>query len=428
MRLHTLLAAVLALAATAAIPAVAAPVAIVNARLMTAGPQGEIARGVLVMDGERILAVGDERTAIPAGARRIDAGGAPVTPGFIASRTLLGLVEVSSVDGTTDGRSDDPQLSAAFEAQRGLNPRSALIPAARLGGITRALVAPDYDDGSPDGPPRLFAGQAAFISLDPAKGLDVRPRVVMVLDLGEEGAARAGGARGVELAALRAALEDVRFYLAHRAAYDRGETRTLAFSRADLEALAAVVDGRQPLLVSASRESDIREALALAKAYRLKMILSGAEEGWRLADEIARAGVPVILNPTANLPTRFETLGADLRNAARLRAAGVEIAILGGDGAHRVREMRYFAGIAVARGLPYDHALQALTLGPARIFGVSDRLGSLSVGKLADVVIWSGDPFQPMSQPRAVFIAGVEQPLTSRGLELRDRYMVGDRP
>lgn len=427
MRRQTLFAAVLALGLSLAALATAAPVAIVNARLMTAGPQGEISGGVLVMDGGRILAVGDERTAIPAGARRIDARGAPVTPGFIAPRTLLGLVEVSSVDGTTDGRSDDPELSAAFEAQQGLNPRSALIPAARLGGITRALVAPDYDDGTPEGRPRLFAGQAALISLDP-KGLDVRPRVAMVLDLGEEGAARAGGARGVELTALRAALDDVRFYLAHRAAYDRGETRALSLSRADLEALAAVVEGRQPLLVSVSRESDIREALALAKAYRLKMILSGAEEGWRLAREIARAGTPVILNPTANLPTRFETLGADLRNAARLRAAGVEIAILGGDGAHRVREMRYFAGIAVARGLPYDQALQALTLGPARIFGVSDRLGSLSVGKLADLVIWTGDPFQPMSQPQAVFIAGAEQPLTSRGQALRDRYMANDRP
>jgi imidazolonepropionase-like amidohydrolase len=427
MRIRSLFAA-LALGLSVATAAAAEPVAIVNARLLTAGPQGEIARGVLVMDGQRIVAVGDARTAIPPGARRIDAGGAPVTPGFIASRTLLGLVEVTSVDGTTDGRSDDPALSAAFEAQRGLNPRSALIPAARLGGVTRALVAPDYDDQGVEGASRLFAGQAALISLDPAKGLDVRPRVAMVLDLGEEGAARSGGARGVELAALRAALEDVRFYLAHRAAYDRGETRALAFSRADLEALAAVVDGRQPLLVSVSRESDIREALALAKEYRLKLIFSGAEEGWRLAGEIAAAGVPVILNPTANLPTRFETLGADLRNAARLQAAGVEIAILGGDGAHRVREMRYFAGIAVARGLPYDKAIHALTLGPARIFGVSDRLGSLSVGKLADVVIWSGDPLQPMSQPRAIFIAGAEQPLSSRAHELRDRYMAGERP
>ncbi|MFN3514836.1 MAG: amidohydrolase family protein [Phenylobacterium sp.] len=415
-----LLALALVLAAT---PALAEPVAIVNARLFTMGPAGEVSNGAVVIDGGRILAAG-AGVAPPRGARVIDAAGAIVTPGLIAGSTALGAVEVNTVRGTVDNRVGGKKLSAAFDVRYGLNPRSTLIPVARLGGVTRAVVMPDYGAPDEDGG-GLFAGQAALIALDGSPDLKVAPGLAMVLDLGEDGAARAGGARGAEFVALRAAFDEVRLYARRRADYERGELRELSLPREDLEALIPVLEGRRRLIVGASREADIRQALKLARDYGLKIVLSGAEEGWLLADEIAAAGAPVLLNPTSNLPTRFETLAASFRNAARLRQAGVEIAILGSDGTHRVREMRYNAGIAVARGLPYADALRALTLGPARIFGVADRLGSLEPGKAADLVIWSGDPLEPASQPVAVFIAGVEQPLTSRPLLLRDRYSPG---
>jgi len=418
LKLGALLGAVIGLSA---LQAQAETVAVTNARLLTMGPAGEIARGTLVMDGSRIVAVG-AGVVPPPGARIIDAKGAIVTPGLIASSTVLGVLEVNSVRGTVDNRTHNAELSAAFDVQYGLNPRSTLLPVARLGGVTRAVVTPDYDDSDGDRG-LLFAGQAAMISLDGTPGLHVKPRIGMVLDLGEEGAARAGGARGAELVQLRAVLDNVKFYAARRAAFDRGELRDLGMSKADLDALVPVVEGRQRLIVGVSREADIRQALALARDYRLKIVLSGAEEAWLLADEIAAARVPVLVNPTSNLPTRFEMLGASFRNAARLQAAGVDLAILGSDGAHRVREMRYNAGIAVARGLPYGKALEALTIGPARIFGVDERLGSLERGKDADLVIWSGDPLEPASQPTAVFIAGAEQPMTARSLELRDRYV-----
>jgi imidazolonepropionase-like amidohydrolase len=131
----------------------------------------------------------------------------------------------------------------------------------------------------------------------------------------------------------------------------------------------------------------------------------------------------VLLNPTSNIPSNFEMLGATLHNAALLEAAGVEIAFSGNDAGHRVRDMRYNAGVAVSRGLPYAAAIKAITLGPARIFGVDDQLGSIAPGKIADLVIWDGDPLEPLTQPVAIFIDGREQPMTSRALDLRDRYL-----
>jgi imidazolonepropionase-like amidohydrolase len=176
-----------------------------------------------------------------------------------------------------------------------------------------------------------------------------------------------------------------------------------------------------PLIVGAHRAADIREVLKLAREYRLKIVLAGAEEGWMVADEIARARVPVLLNPTANLPSSFEARGSTMENAARLHAAGVTIAFANTDGGHRARELRYNAGNAVAHGLPHRAALAALTINPARIFGES-KIGSIERGKQADIVVWTGDPLEPTSQPIAILIKGVRQPMDSRAEELARRY------
>jgi len=221
--------------------------------------------------------------------------------------------------------------------------------------------------------------------------------------------------------ALKEALEDVRSYMRNRAAYERNQTRSYSLSKADLEALVPVVEGRMPVIVGVQRASDIRLVLALARSEKLKIILDGADEGWRVADDIAAAHVPVILNPTDDLPQDFERVAARMDNAAKLEAAGVEIIVAAAAENYRVRELRYLAGDAVAYGLPWKAALKAVTINPARAFGVADRTGSLEPGKSADVVIWSGDPFEPLSQPKAIFIKGEEQPLTSRQLQLRDR-------
>jgi imidazolonepropionase-like amidohydrolase len=399
-------------------PALAQNVAITNGRIVTMGPAGTIERGtVLIRDG-RIAAVGAS-VAVPAGAAIVDAGGRIVTPGLIAAGTGLGLVEIRSVGATNDRAQRNAAISAAFDAGDGLNPDSMLVPVARRGGITRAITVPLYDDAQ--GRDLLFAGQAAAVSLGGAPML-MRRGVAMVLEMGESGAERAGGARAAELTALRAIFADVRDFARRRAAYDRGETRDHALSRADLEALVPVVEGRMPLLVSVNRASDIRDLLALAREERLRIVIEGAAEGWRVAAEIARAGVPVVLTPVDNLPASFESLGATLDNARRLQAAGVTIAFQG-NGNHRERELRYNAGNAAATGLAWELALAAITINPARIFGLAAAIGSLEPGKEADLVIWNGDPLDTLGRPAAVYVRGVAQPMTSRQTELRDRYL-----
>lgn len=432
--LKTLIAATAALAISAG-AAFAQTIAITNGRVLTG--TGEIARGTVVIRDGRIAAVGAD-VQVPAGAEVIDARGGVIAPGFVAVDSGLGGIEVSALTDTNDLRQASNSLSAAFDVSWGLDPDSFTLPVARLGGITRAIVVPQHP-GSAGGhfheedtagvgegglhSPGLFAGQAAAIHL--AEGVDilVEPRVAMVAPFGDAGANVAGGARGAEFTLFREILREVRLYAANRAAYDRGGLRDLMLSRADLEALIPVVQGRMPLIVTVHRASDIRNVLRLAEEENLDIILDGAEEGWRVADEIAAANVPVLLNPLTNLPSSFEVRGATMENAARLHAAGVVIAIKGNEGSvHRAREARYNAGNAVAHGLPYAAAIEALTVNPARIFGLEDRIGGIRTGLEADVVVWTGDPLEPLSQPVAIFIGGRSQPLESRALELRDRY------
>jgi imidazolonepropionase-like amidohydrolase len=424
-------------------PAQAQTLAIVNAHILNPGPKGEIANGVVVIKDGKIAAVGAGVTP-PAGAQLVDARGQMMTPGFVAVNSALGATEIGSLG--NDLSVNDPQLGAAFDVAYALNPDSVLIPVARLGGLTTAVVTPrpiagrggdDDEDaraltaggpGEGDKTHGLFAGQAAVIHLAAEAGQPLKVRVAMVSPFGGAGAKLAGGARGAEFVALKAALQDVRDYRKNRAAYERAGYRDLSLSKADLEALIPVVEGRMPLIAEASKASDIRAVLQLAREEKIKLILDGAEEGWKLAPEIAAAGVPVILNPISDRPVDMEATASTLENAARLNAAGVVIAIEGQGGANRAHEARYNAGNAVAHGLPFPAALAALTLNPARMFGVADRVGSLEPGKDADLVIWSGDPFEPLSRPQLILIEGKAQPLTSRQFELRDRYKDLARP
>lgn len=407
-----------------AAPVAAGTTAITNAHIYTSAKAGEIASGTIVVRNGKIADVGVS-ISVPAGATIIDARGRIVTPGLYAAGTNLGAVEIELVSQTNDNATSSQSLSAAFDISYGIDPDSIVIPVARLGGITRALVTPVSGDG--DGRELLFAGQAAIISLAAGASPVVKPRAAMLLELGESGAAHAGGARGTAITSLRADLDDVRWYASHRRSYDNGSTRELRLSRQDLEALVPVVRGRMTLIISVHRAADIREVLQLAKQYRLQIVLTGVEEGWMVAHDIAKARVPVMLNPTANLPGSFEMRAATLNNAARLDAAGVTVAFANGDGGHRAREGRYNAGNAVAHGLPYTKALAALTSNPASMFG--DRnVGSIERGKQADIVIWSGDPLEPLSEAQAIFIAGESQPMTSRADELAKRYKTLNNP
>jgi imidazolonepropionase-like amidohydrolase len=424
----------------AAMASHAETIAIIHARLETMTPAGAIASGTLVMKDGNIIAVG-ESVRVPDGARTIDAKGAVVTPGLIAPSTNVMVDEVNLLPETRDDFSGN-RISAGFDVQYGINPASTLIRVGRQSGVTSAVITPlagrmtvgaddDRDvasvEGGGDGgnsDPPLFAGQAAIVRLtdndpDPL----VKARVAMALDLGDAGASHAGGSRGAAIALVKSALADARRYAANPAAYDHGESSSYGLSRVDLEALVPVVRGTMPLLVRADRASDIRQILRLAREEKLKLVLEGAAEGWMVADDLARAKVPVLVDPQDDLPEAFESLAARLDNAARLYRAGVLIAIKAKRDFNSLRPIRLNAGTAVAYGLPYEAALAAITLNPAQLWGIADRVGSLQPGRQADVVIWSGDPLETTSYPKAVFIRGVQQTDTSRRLELRDRYM-----
>ena len=440
MRQALMGACALAVLATAAR---AETVAITHARILTAGPAGEIADGTVVIHDGKIAAVG-ATAAIPAGARVIDAKGGVVAPGFFATNSSLGSVEVNSQG--NDLSVDNAQIGASFDIQFTLNPESILLPVARLGGLTSAVVMPkpyhgrrggdeeDAEDYTAGGGAEtskshaLFAGQAAVVNLAKSEDILTRAKVGMVVPFGEEGAGVIGGARGAEIVALKTAFQDVRDYMKNKAAYDRAGYRDLGLSKGDLEALIPVVQGKMPIIADVHRASDIRAVLKLARDEGFKVILDGAEEGWMVAGEIAKAGVPVLLNPLSDRPESLEMLASTMDNAARLQAAGVTVALESEGGDYRARETRYDAGNAVSHGMPYAAALAAVTINPARIFGVAERTGSLEAGKDADLVIWTADPFEPLSQATAVFIHGAQQPMTSRQLELRDRYKDLNRP
>ena len=440
MRVHSLIlgaAAALALASPAFAQSLTA---ITGGRVLTG--TSVIENGTVVIQDGRVVSVGTG--AAPSGARIVDARGKTVAPGFVAVDSGLGASEVSSVRGSDDLANGSNSISASFDVSYGLDPWSITLPVARLGGVTRAIVTPSHpgggggshrDDGDADfagvgdggfQSPGLFAGQAAIIHLGQGQDILVKPRVAMVAPFGEAGAGVAGGARGAQFVQFKETLAEVRLYARNKAAYDRAGLRDLSLSRADLEALIPVANGAMPLIVTVHRAADIQQVLRLAREEGIKVILDAAEEGWLVADQIAAAGVPVLLNPISNLPSNLEMRAARMENAAALNAAGVVIAIKGNEGSiHRARETRYNAGNAVSHGLPYAAAIQAITVNPARIFGMDGRFGELKPGAAADVVVWSGDPLEPLSQVEAVFVNGEAQPTTSRQFLLRDRYRTG---
>ncbi|MEX2400287.1 MAG: amidohydrolase family protein [Rhodothermales bacterium] len=413
---HTVLFAAVAAAALLLFPdrSDAQDLAIVGATVHpVSGPSIENAT-VIVRDG-RIAAVGSD-VAVPDAVRRIDGAGKVVTPGLFDPNSQIGLVEVDLVSQTRDQRlaDDDDPITAAFDPSVALNPWSTLIPYARSGGLTTVATTPNGG---------LVAGQAAVIDLagETPDAMLVRPRVAMLASYGESGAAAAGGARGGAIVRMRELLEDARFWRANRSAFDRGQSRDLAQSRLDLEALQPVLEGTMPLIVRAHRPSDILAVLELAREFGVRPVILGGSEAWTVADRLAEAGVPVILKPLTSLPGDFEQLGARFDNATILHAAGVPIAFTTFDN-YRANEITQEAGNAVRFGLPWDAALRAITLAPAEIYGIADGYGSIEPGKVANLVVWSGDPLELSTWPDAVVIRGRVQPENSRQKALLERY------
>ena len=372
---------------------------------------------VLIRDG-MIVAVGPQVT-VPAGAQTIDATGKVVTPGLINSITELGVVEIDQVRNTSDvSAKGNNNIAASFRVWDGLNPSSVLFAPARNEGVTSAIVVPGGG---------LVSGQAAAIDLvsGPRSEMVRRTAVAMIAQV--DNATNAGtSARGELIGKLRTLLDDVIFYGRQANDYDRAGTRTLSATKADLEALLPVVNGRMLLIVEANRMDEIDAAIALARDYRLKLAIAGGAEAWLCADRLAAAHVPVLTGAMSNIPESFAALNQRQENAALLRKAGVQVVIVATGGSdvtrYNARNIKYEAGNAVAYGMSYDDALRAVTLTPAELFGLSDRIGSLQTGREANLVVWSGDPFEFSTQAKHVFIRGREVKEPSRQDLLIERY------
>lgn len=399
--------------------AAAQPIAITNGKIYpVSGPP--IERGTVIIADGKIAAVGAS-VPVPAGARVIDAAGKWVTPGLVSAATTLGVVEVGAVDETNDARArGDRSVAAAFRVWEGLNPASVHWAPTRSEGVTHVAVLPGGG---------LIAGQGAIVeTLDGPPGDMVRRApVAMVATLGTAAAAGATS-RGEALLRAREVLEDARAYGARKAAFEAGGTRDFSTNRQHLDALAPVLAGRLPLVVSVDRASDIERTLDLAQEFKLRIVILGGAEAWQVAPRLAAARVPVITTALDNLPRGFALLGARQENAALLRQAGVSVAIMAGEQeSFNVRNIRQHAGNAVAYGMPWDEALRAVTLAPAEIFGVDGAIGSLQPGREANIVVWDGDPFEFSTRAAHVFIRGREAGGDSRQDMLTKRYVPVNR-
>ena len=398
-------------------PAAAEDIAIIGGTVHTE-PGKLIENATVVIRNGVITAVGTD-AAVPAGATTIDATGKVVTAGFIEASSRVGLVEVDAVGGTQDGRfasgaGSADAVHAAYRAVDGYNSTSVAIPIARAGGVTSTIAAPSGG---------AVSGASGWFSLADGSTADVTvvERAAMFVSLGERAAGSAEGSRGQAIEQLRELLDDAKQYAKRRANYERNQTRDMAAGRLDLEALQDVLRGRLPLVVRADRSSDILAALDIAADFKLALIIEGGVEAHLVADELAAAKVPVILDPTANLPSSFDQIHVRDDAATILAEAGVAVAISTVGSASNVRMLRQLAGIAVANGLSFDDALAAVTTVPAAMFGATDR-GRIVKGAIADLVVWSGDPLELSSRAEHVIIGGVPQTTRTRQTLLLERY------
>ena len=393
-------------------PARAQTIAITGGTVHTGSGQ-TIPDGTVVLRDGKILAVGSG-VRIPADAERIDATGKWVTPGLFHGYSTIGTTLL--LIGSRDKVQENPRagdINASFRVAEGIDPAIMTIPVARLEGITTTVTVPEGG---------LIPGQAALIDLagESLDELVANPGIAMVAVLTESSKPAGGGSRAGVLERLRLLFRDAREYAKRRQDFRAARIQPLSAPASELEALLPVLDGRQPLLVAANRRSDIESALRLKREFGFRLILTGALEGWTIADQLARDGVPVGLAPLANVPS-FDAPRARLDNAALLRKAGVAVFIIQSDRAH-YRDLRQAAGNAVRSGMSWEDALAAVTSVPASAFGVAGSHGTLQPGRVANVVVWSGDPFELSSQAEHVFIHGREVPRTSRQTELRERY------
>lgn len=398
-------------------PAVSATVA-ETAPLVYAGATIHTGEGEVITDGTvivahgKVLQIGKGLTA-PGGATLVNAKGLVITPGLVDALTSVGLVEIPLEETTRDDQqSGGDLLRAGFRAADGYNPASTVIGVTRAEGLTSVGVVPIGG---------LISGQSAWVDLDGATAAEAIAAAPLALHvhLGA-GAAGEGSGHGTAILRVREAFDDARSFQKNRAGWERNQTRRFAPSRLDLEALAGALDGKLPVVFHVDRAADILAALGVAREYKLRPVIAGGAEAWRVARELAAAKVPVIVFPLQQ-PGTFDSLGAREDNAAKLFAAGVQVGISTGD-THNARKLRQVAGNAVRAGLPHDAAIAAITRVPAEALGMGARYGTLAAGKVANLAVWSGDPLEIGTRLVDVVIRGRKVSLRNRQTMLLEKY------
>jgi imidazolonepropionase-like amidohydrolase len=388
---------------------VLAALVLVGATVFT-GEGPPLENAMVVIDGNRIAAVG-ANLELPEDARIIDLAGAIVTPGLIDAASRLGVDEISleamAMEGTLE-KDADP-VRAALRVADTYNPAAITIPVARNGGLTSAVIMPAGG---------LVSGQSIWVDLISEE--PIRQRVA-ALHIDMTAGGERPGSRSAKFLRLREVLEDARLYRANRGPYITRKLREVSVSASDLEILEKALDGELRVVIEVDRAIDILTVLGMVREHHLDAVLLGVAEGWVVAEEIARAGVPVLLDPLQNLPSSIDTLRSRSDNAVLLHEAGVEIAFTLRGESHRAHRLRFAAGNAVAEGLPHQVAVEAITRAPARIFGVVDG-GSIRPGALANLVVWNGDPLEVSSWATHLFIRGRPVELRSRQDLLTERY------
>ncbi len=409
-------------------PAQSAIVVIRNATIVpVTGPR--IQNGSIVLRGDRIEAIGPN-VAAPSGARVIDGSGLFVYPGMIDGGTQLGLTEIGSVPGGEDTQ-EVGDFNPHNVALTAVNPHSELIPVTRVNGVTTVITAAEGG---------LISGQAGLIDLmgwTPAE-MAVRRHAAMVVSYPSLGGGGGGGGfRGPQRsdAERREELDrrtrSLRSYFADARAYAemKGRVATAGGVRKvnqAMEAMTPIMRGETPVIFDVTTADQIRGVLALADTFGIKVVLRGAREAWRLADSLAMRKIPVIVGPLTSVPDADDPYDMTYANPGVLARAGVKIAFQTSDAANS-RNLPYNAALAVAYGLDADAALRALTINAAEIFGVADRYGSLAPGKVANVVVTTGDPMDVRSVVRHLFIRGQPVPLDDRHTRLYEQFRARPR-
>ena len=396
-----------------------------NATLHTASPAGTLKNADVLVQGGRIAAVGPDLAA-PAGVARVDANGAPVTPGLFAGLGALGLVEISAESSTVDNtfgvehahvQDGETRWRPEFDVMPAYNPRSSVIAVNRLEGLTFGALTPAaLEEGS------FVTGQGGMVRFDGGWDSELAGGEALYIDLRGSAAASAGGGRAAQYMLLEQAIREARpapSPMMMAAMPSHG-----LLTPAGRDALSRYLRGGRVVFL-ADRAADLMQVLAIARKHGFQPVLGSAAEAWQIAPQLAEAKATVILDPLQNLPSTMEQMGARLDNAALLRQAGVDVVISQFDdmGTHNARKIRQLAGNAVANGMRWEDALAAITRAPAEAFGVGDRVGSIEVGKIADLVLWNGDPLEVTTTAKQVYLAGRAVPMRSRQTELRDRYL-----